>query len=266
MKFRKAANPNAEMPFLDHLEELRWRILWSVIALTIASIGSFFVVTSFDVIGLLKQPAEQYLMNNDGKLVFLAITDPFFITLRLAISMGFVLASPIIFYQVWSFLSPALLPRERRAIVPSLYMGLVLFIGGAALAYFFALPFTVKFMTGFQSDSLVQMITANDYFAFVLKLMLGFGIMFEMPVIIMILAAMGLASSRFLREKRRYAYAGIAVAAAMITPGDVVVPTLILLGPLAVLYETSIGLARLVERKRQSEVEESSTDALPEGV
>jgi sec-independent protein translocase protein TatC len=253
------------MPFLEHLEELRWRILWSLIALIVASIASFFVVSYFDVIGLLKRPADPFLASSGGKLIYLDVTGSFFITLRVAVSMGFVLASPIIFYQVWSFLSPALLARERRAIIPSLYLGLVLFSAGAALAYLVALPFTMRFMTGFQSDSLVQMLTANDYFAFVLKLMLGFGVMFEMPVIIMVLTAMGLASSRFFIAKRRFALAALAVVSAMITPGDVIVPTLILLGPLVVLYEISILLSKLVERKRQAGVEDSSADALPEG-
>jgi sec-independent protein translocase protein TatC len=182
------------------------------------------------------------------------------------VAIGIIAASPILFYHVWSFLSPALVPRERRAIVPALYLGLVLFAAGAALAYFAALPFTLRIMSQMQSATLVWMPTADNYFSFVVKLLLGFGVMFEMPVVIMVLTAVGLASSRFLAAKRRYAIAVMAILAAMITPGDVIVPTLILLGPLMLLYELSIVLARVVEKKRKLATEASENEILPEAL
>ena len=259
MKFRSASNSSAEMPFLDHLEELRWRILWSLLALVLCSVGAFFVVTYLDVIGLLKRPIEPYLEN--GELVFLAVTDPLFITFKVAVAIGFVVASPIIFYHVWTFLSPALLQKERRAIVPALYLGLILFAAGVALAYFAALPFTIEFMMNFQTESLEPMITAADYFSFVVKLLLAFGVVFEMPVVFSVLAAIGLVSSKFLKEKRRYAVAALVVLSAVITPGDAITATAILLGPLLLLYELSILLTKVVERGRLAE---SSDDALPE--
>ena len=260
MKFRTARNPTAEMPFLDHLEELRWRILWSLLALSLSTGLAFLVVMHWDFIGLLKRPIDPYLTEHGGKLVFLAVTDSFFVTLKIAIALGFVAASPIIFYQVWSFLAPALMPREKRAIVPSLYLGLILFAAGVALAYLVALPFTLKFMLNFQTESLEPQITAGYYFSFVLKLLLGFGAIFEMPVVILILAAMGLVNSRFLASKRRYAFAGMAIAASLLTPGDAITATVILMGPLLLLYELSIVLARIVERAR---VRSSSAEALP---
>jgi sec-independent protein translocase protein TatC len=262
MKWRVGRNATAEMPFLDHLEELRWRILWSLIALLAASLIAFFVVLEFNVIGLLKKPIEPYLMDNGGKLVILGVTEGFFISFKLAIAMGLVVASPIIFYQVWSFLSPALLPKERRAIIPALYLGLVLFAAGVALSYFVALPFTLKFMLNFQSDSLEPMITAPLYFSFVVKLLLAFGVMFEMPVVIMVLTAVGVANSRFLAAKRRYAVAIMAVLAAMITPGDAITATVIMMGPLLLLYELSILLAKAVERGKLKATEaEALTEA-----
>jgi sec-independent protein translocase protein TatC len=271
MKFRSTGKTSAEMPFLDHLEELRWRILWSMLAVLLCSIGAFFAVTSLNVIGFLMLPIVPYLEN--GKLIFLGVTDPLFITFKLAIAIGLVVASPIVFYHVWSFLSPALLPRERRAIVPALYLGLVLFAGGVALAYMIALPFTIEFMMNFQVASLEPNITAGFYFSFVTKLLLAFGIMFEMPVAVLVLSALGLVTSGFLRAKRRYAIAILAIVAAMITPGDAVTATVILLGPLLVLYELSIGLARLVERGRAraaaadaAEAAEETRDAMPEAL
>jgi sec-independent protein translocase protein TatC len=259
------------MPFLDHLEELRWRILWSLIALVVCSFLAFFVVLKWDVIALLKHPIEPYLVNNGGKLIILGVTDGFFISFKIAIAMGVVAAFPIIFYQVWSFLAPALMPKEKKAIVPALYLGVVLFAAGCAMAYYAALPFTLKFMLSFKSESLEPQITAPLYFSFVVKLLLGFGVMFEMPVVIMVLTAIGVANSKFLASKRRYALGAMAILAAMITPGDAITATVILMGPLMLLYELSIILARLVERGKRRDEEadaaaelESGSDALSE--
>jgi sec-independent protein translocase protein TatC len=263
MKFPRSQNPTAEMPFLDHLEELRWRILWSLLALIVLGMLSFFVVMKYDVIGLLKKPIDPYLVSNDGKLIFLGVTEPFFVSLKLAVAMGIVLASPIIFYQLWAFLSPALNKREKRAIVPALYLGLVLFAAGAALAYFAALPFTLRFMLTFQAESLQPQITAGFYFSFVTKLMLGFGAMFEMPVVTMVLTAIGITNSKFLASKRRYAVAGMAILASMITPGDAITATFILMGPLLLLYEVSIVLAKMVERGRLKTANEEALEAGP---
>ncbi len=242
-------NQSAEMPFLDHLEELRWRIIWALLALIIATAIGFLVVWTVPVVELLKQPIDPYLP--DGKLIFLAVTDAFFVKLKIAFALGFVLASPIVFYQAWAFFAPALTKRERGTIVPALYLGLILFAAGVALAYFVALPFTLQFMFSIETDTMIPQITAGLYFGFVLKLLLGFGVLFELPVVVLILSAIGLITSQFLRSKRRYAVAGMAILAALITPGDAITATVVLMGPLLLLYELSIGLAVLVERSRR---------------
>ncbi|MGH7501419.1 MAG: twin-arginine translocase subunit TatC [Longimicrobiales bacterium] len=260
MKFRRSRN--SEMPFLDHLEELRWRILWSLLALIVATALSMVVVMNFDVVGLLKRPIDPYVVAEDGKLVYLGPTDPIFIIIKIALSMGFVLASPIVFYHTWAFLSPALLPRERKAIVPALYLGLILFAAGVLLAYFVALPFTLRFTMSLLSESLAPQITAGLYFGFVIRLLLGFGVLFEMPVVVLILSSIGLITSQFLKSKRRYAIAGMAVLSALITPGDAITATLVLMGPLILLYELSIGLAKLVERGRERAAE-AEVEAVP---
>lgn len=118
MKFKLAGRSAAEMPFLDHLEELRWRILWSLIALAIGAGIGFFLVTRFDVIGILKRPLDPII--DSAKLIALSPTTPFVVTLKLALAGGFILVWPIIAYHAWVFLSPALLPRERRAIIPEI--------------------------------------------------------------------------------------------------------------------------------------------------
>lgn len=234
------------MPFLDHLEELRWRIFYSVIALVVCSIIGFVIVFVFDAAPFLIAPVEPYLP--DGKLQYLGPADPLFILLQLSILVGIVLSFPVILYQVWSFLSPALEKREKRIIVPSLYFGMLLFIAGAALAYYVALPVSLRFLVGLMTDLLEPAITAGEYISFVVRLLLAFGIVFELPVVVMILSALGLVTPEFLRRKRRHALVVITVLASLLSPGDAVQVTVLLMGPLVVLYEVSILLSKMIYR------------------
>ena len=144
-------NPKGEMPFLDHLEELRWRIFKGGSALILAAIVGFVVVHYLKVTNILIRPALPFLP--EGKLAVFDPLTPFFFELKLAIILGILIAFPIILYQLWSFLSPALERREKRIIIPALYMGLLLFAFGVSLAYFIALPITLKFLYGFQTDT-----------------------------------------------------------------------------------------------------------------
>ena len=237
------------MPFLDHLEELRWRLLKSIAAVVIGTLIGFLLVTQFNVLELLIDPLRPII--GEQKLKYLSPGDPFFVTLGLAVTVGLLLAFPIVASQIWGFISPALLPREKKAIVPALYLGLVLFAGGVALAYYIVLPMTLKFFMGFQTASLEQNIVIGPYIGLVVKVLLAFGILFELPVVILVLAALGLVTSKFLAEKRRYAIAAIGVVAAIATPGDAVTLTIFMMGPLILLYELSIFLARFVERRRR---------------
>ncbi|HET9439252.1 MAG TPA: twin-arginine translocase subunit TatC [Longimicrobiales bacterium] len=256
MIFRSKKNPPAgEMPFLDHLEELRWRLLWSILAVLVGTLVGFWIVTHFNVLEILINPVRPFIANE--KLKYLSPGDPFFVTLKLAITVGLILAFPIVVAQVWGFVSPALMPRERRAIIPALYLGLLLFCAGVALAYYLVVPMTLKFMMSFQTATLEQNIVIGPYMGFVVKILLAFGILFELPVVVMVLAALGLITSRFMIEKRRYAIAGMAVIAAFVTPGDAVTLTIFMIGPLLLLYELSIGLAKMIERRRARALVES---------
>jgi sec-independent protein translocase protein TatC len=241
--------PAGEMPFLDHLEELRWRLIWCLIAVLVCAVAGFFLVTRLDVLGILIEPIKPFL--HGGKLKFLSPTEPFFITLKLAISVGLVLASPIVVYQVWAFLAPALLPHEKRIIVPALYLGLVLFGLGVLMSYKIVLPMTLDFTMGFQTESLEQSIVIGEYLGFVTRLLLAFGGVFELPVVILILSSMGLVTPEFLAGKRRHAIVIITVLASVLTPGDVITLTLMMMAPLILLYEFSIFLSRLVTRRRR---------------
>ena len=248
-----------EMPFLDHLEELRWRILWSLLAVTFASVIGFLLVMKLNVLGILIRPIEPFL--EGSRLKYLSPMEPFFITLRLGILTGLILASPVVIYQAWAFFSPALLPSEKRVIMPALFMGLVLFAIGVTAAYIVVLPMTLKFTMGFQTEALEQAITIGPYLEVVTRVLLAFGAVFELPVVILILSALGLVTPEFLASKRRHAIAIIAVTASVLTPGDVITLTILMMVPLIALYELSIVLSRLVVRRRAAAAAEAEAAA-----
>jgi sec-independent protein translocase protein TatC len=240
---------SAEMPFLDHLEELRWRIIWSLAALVVGVGVAFFLVMKFNLLLWMQGPMLPYL--HGRRLVYTHPGDGFSILLQTAIIVGVVLALPVIIYQVWAFLSPALYQKEKRIAVPVIVGAVLLFIGGAALAWYFVLPMTLKFLSALGDEAFDQMITASDYFGFVTSMVLAMGAVFELPIAILLLSAIGLVTPKFLSKYRRHALLASYLAAAIITPGDLFVTSVALMVPLYLLYELSIGLSFLVYRKRQ---------------
>jgi len=257
-------NPRGEMPFLDHLEELRWRILWSLLAIAIGTAIGFALVYKFHVLELLLEPVRAARSDPNFKLQYLSPGDPFFITLKLAILVGVILAFPVVVYQAWAFLSPALEKHERRAIVPALYLGLVLFVAGVAMAYFFALPVTMQFFQAFEGPSLEEQLEVGKTLAFVTKLLLVFGVIFELPVVIMLLTAIGLVTPEFLRAKRRHAVVVMAIVASLMTPGDIITLTVMMMVPLVFLYELSIFLSSGIVRRRRARQERERLEAHPQ--
>jgi sec-independent protein translocase protein TatC len=243
-----AKNSTGEMPFLDHLEELRWRIVWSLGAVIVGVIAGFTLVTRFHLIRVLQQPIAPYL---PGKLVYTSPADPFSITLNAAIIIGIIIASPVLIYQVWAFLSPALHRHEKRVVIPVIIGAVMLFVGGVAMSFFFVLPMILKFLMNFQAESLEPMITAAGYFSMVSTLALTFGAAFELPVLILALAALGLVTPKFLSKFRPYALVIAFLVSAIVTPGDIFLATLALCVPLYLLYEASIILAFIIFRKRE---------------
>jgi sec-independent protein translocase protein TatC len=248
-------NPKGEMPFLDHLEELRWRIFKAGAAFILCMLGGFAVVHYAHVTAILIKPALPYLPQ--GKLAVFHPITPFFFELKLAIILGILFSLPIIMFQLWSFLAPALEKRERRVIVPALYGGLLLFALGVSIGYYGAMPVSLKFLYSFQSETSMWMIGMDEYLSFVLGLLLSFGIIFELPVIIMILASLGLVTPKFLRQYRRHFVVIATVVASAMSPGDAVTVTLMMMLPLIVLYEIGIVLAVFV-KKPVKEVPEST--------
>jgi len=236
------------MPFLDHLEELRWRILYSLLAVVVGTLVGWVIVEHVDVIGLLIEPIKPLIPG--GKLRVTSPTDPFFITLKFAFVMGLVLASPVVGYQAWAFLTPALYERERRLIIPALSAGALLFLAGASAAYLWVLPRALGVLLSFQQNVFDPLITADKYFAFAAQLIIAFGVVTELPLVVVILAILGLVTPQFLARNRRYAIAISAVASALLAPPDAV-SMLLMMGPLWLLYEVSIWCAWVVEKRRR---------------
>jgi sec-independent protein translocase protein TatC len=244
------------MPFLDHLEELRWRILWSMLAIGIGTAIGFWLVWHFDALELLMLPIRRAWDDPDLRLIYLSPADPFFVMLRLAIYCGLILAFPIVVYQIWTFLSPALEKREKRAVIPALYLGMLLFIAGVALCYFAALPVTLEFFQRFLLASLEGQLEINQTLGFMVKMLLAFGAVFELPIVIALLSVVGLVTPEFLRAKRRHAIVLITVLASFITPGDAITLTVMMMLPLVLLYELGIFLSVVIYRGKRSRAAE----------
>jgi sec-independent protein translocase protein TatC len=237
-----------EMPFLDHLEELRWRIIWSLAALIVSVGVAFWVLLQFDVIGLLEKPILPYL--NGHKLVYTHPGDPFSIVLNASIALGAAIALPVVFYQLWSFISPALHRHEKKLVMPMFAFATVLFASGVSLAWFVVLPLALPWLMNFGGPSLDPMITASEYFGFAISMTLAFGICFELPIVIVSLALLGIATPQFLNKFRRHAIVVCVVIGAFLTPGDLVWTTIAMAVPLYLLYEVSVLLTIIIYRRR----------------
>jgi sec-independent protein translocase protein TatC len=249
-----AKSKPSEMPFLDHLEELRWRLVWSFAALGIGVGIGFFLSVHYDMIALLASPIAPYLV--DHKLRYTHPVDTFSITIQIAMVIGGVIAAPVILYQIWAFLAPALHRREKRVVIPVIVSAVTLFAMGVALAFFFVLPMSFKFLLNFQSESMEPMITASDYFGFISTLCLIFGATFELPLAIAALTLLGIVTPQFLSKYRRHAIVACWAVAAIITPGDFLGTTLALAIPMYLLYEVSVIISYTIYRRRERRLAE----------
>lgn len=237
-----------EMPFLDHLEELRTRLIWSLAAVGVASVAGFFVVTELHLIRLLEAPIRDLLPAE--RLLFTNPTTPVVVTFKLSFVVGVILALPFLAYHAWSFFSPALHDNERRYVVPALWVAFLLFLAGLAMAYFVVLPLGLEFLLSFQAESLEPIITVDEYLRFATRMILAFGIIFEMPVVLVLLSFLGVVTPDGLRTYRRHAVVVIAGVAAILTPADIGT-MMLMMGPMIALYEVSVWLVALIHRRRK---------------
>jgi sec-independent protein translocase protein TatC len=243
------------MPLLDHLIELRRRLLWSVVAFFICFLVSYYF--SDRIYFFLAEPLAQVLReqgNPDPHLIYTQLYEAFFTRIKVAFFGGAFIGFPVIATQLWLFVAPGLYRSEKRALLPFLAATPVLFVLGAALAYYFVFPFAWRFFASFQSTTggggvpIELLPRVSEYLDLVMKLIFAFGITFQLPVALTLLAKVGITSSAQLKKFRRYAYVGMFVIAAILAPPDVITQTGLAL-PLIALYEISILCAGWVETK-----------------
>jgi len=235
-------------PLLDHLIELRRRLLWSLAALAAAFAISFYFARP--IFAILVQPL---LKAGQGRLIYTNIFEAFFVEIKVAFFAAIMLAFPIIANQLWQFVAPGLYRQEKKAFLPFLLMTPFLFLAGAALAYFVAMPLALHFLLSYQGNiGGVQQLAlpgVGNYLDFVTKFIFGFGVAFLLPVLLMLLERAGIVTRRQLKSGRRYAVVIAFVIAAVLTPPDVV-SQLTLAVPLVLLYEVALIAIWFTERRR----------------
>jgi len=235
----------SRMSLVEHLEEFRSRIVRSLIAMAIAFIFCWLVVEQ--LADFLAQPIYAALPEG-SRLTFLGVTDPFVIYVKVAALAALFVASPAILYQAWRFIAPGLYQKEKRRALPFILAGTFFFLAGGAFAYYVAFPFAVNFLIG-MGEAFQPMITVEKYFKFLLYVILGLGLMFELPIVIFLLASMGVVTPGFLMRHFRWAVLLIFVAAALITPTPDVVNLCLFALPTILLYLLGVGAAALVVKK-----------------
>ena len=232
------------MGFLDHLEELRKRLLYSALAIAVCTGLAFYFAD--ELIALLTAPMQ------GQKLYVTEVTGSFMAYFKISLFAGLILALPFVFYQLWSFVSPGLRRSEIKMVLPLVLVSTLLFASGAAFCYFLILPVSLKFLLEFSGDLFQPMITVSSYIGFVGGMVLAFGLGFQIPVIAFALAKMGMVTGPGLAGARRYAVMVILIASAILTPTPDIVTQLLLAGPIYILYEASIVIAYVVGRKQSS--------------
>lgn len=262
-----ADDPTARMSFFDHLAELRTRLLWVV-----ASIGIGFCVGllfSREAYAFLAQPMMDALRGAGlgDKLISTSPLGPLRLYISTGLYLGIVIASPMVLYQVWLFVAPGLYRNERRAVVSFIFSGVFLFLAGTAFAYLVLLPFTLKFLASmFVEGGFAAYISINEYFDLVLVILLGLGLIFQLPILIFILSVFGIVTPRFLWDNFQYAVLVIAMLAAIITPTTDVVTMMVFMVPMLGLYVVGIAVSAAVVRSKKKAAGEPVASLRPLGI
>ncbi len=253
--------PENDMTLIEHIGELRKRLTILVVFFVLAIIISFF----------LAQPLIQYLQyTEEAKNLTLnafKVTDPLKIFMQVTMVLALIMTSPLIMYQFWAFISPGLLDKERRATLSYIPFSVLLFLGGIAFAYLILFPYVIGFMLTISDNMNIQeTIGINEYFQFLFQITLPFGLIFQLPVVMLFLTRLGIITPMLMTKYRKYAYLGLVIIAAFITPPDIVSHMIVTL-PLIILYEFSVLIAKVGYRKflkaEQQQAIEEQQESLP---
>jgi len=242
-------NEDDKLPFTGHLEELRRRLIVCFIAVAIGFAACYgFKEWLFQI--LVAPLAE--VMGEGDSLIFTGLPEAFFTYLKVAFLAGLMLAAPVIFYQFWMFVSPGLYRKEKRLLLPIIFLSSFFFVGGALFGYFIVFPWGFKFFLGFATETIRPLPSMKEYLSFSSKMLIAFGLVFELPLVLTFMSRLGLVSVDFLKKNRKYALLLFFIGAAILTPPDVITQIMMAL-PLMLLYEVSIIGARIFARKPMDE-------------
>jgi sec-independent protein translocase protein TatC len=248
----KEDSPGAEMTFIEHLEELRRRILVSLATLAVCFAEIYILRLDKTLVKYFKMPMDQAIAGK-GHFQFLSPTEGFVFDLKISLLASVFAASPMIFYQFWKFIAPALYKKEKKYVLPFILSSTFLFVGGAAFGYFVIFPFAFRYFAQFTFLGTEINPRLSDYFTFATRVLLAFGLVFEFPLVAVFLGRIGLIGPGFFNRNRKYAIIVIFIAAAMLTPGPDPLSQILLAVPLWFLYELSALLVWILRPKNQDE-------------
>ena len=244
-----------KLPLTSHLQELRTRLILSFVAI---GVGFGLCYTfSQPLFNILAAPLLK-VMPVGGSLIFTSVAEAFFTYMKVGFIGGLILASPFVLYQIWAFVAPGLYRNEKRYVIPYVFLGPFFFALGIFFGYFVALPVGFKFLLGYATDFIKPMPSVKEYLSFSIKFLLAFGLVFEFPVVLLLLARIGVVDARTLARQRKYAILLIFIFAAVVTPPDLISQVIMAL-PLMGLYELSILLAKVFGKKTQAVTSEGDT-------
>lgn len=246
--FEPGPEDDVQLPLLGHLAELRDRLKWSVLAV----FAGFAVSYGFakHIHRWLMAPVYAALPDDKRILYFTGAVEPFFVYLKVAIYTGIFLAIPVILYQVWGFVAPGLYRNERRVVVPFIVLGTLFFVAGGAFAHYLVLPFAFSFLiTEFSQPEILPMLTMGEQLSLILTMTLAFALVFELPILLALLAKLGVVQVGTLKRTRRYAIVACVAAAAIITPTGDPFNLMLMAVPMVLCYELGIFMAGFVEKK-----------------
>lgn len=241
------------LPFLQHLEDLRKVIIVSLAAIGLASIGAFIFVSQ--ILEILLRPLKPLGI----KPMFTGVAEGLFFKFKVALVAGVILAAPVIIWQIWRFVVPALYPNEKRYVLRLVPISIVLFAGGVVLGYYTIFPILVYVLINLAAE-FTPLINVSQYLSFTLSFLIPFGLMFEFPVVIYFLAQIGVVKPELLISKRKYAIVIIIILAAVLTPGPDPISQLIMAAPMLILYEAGIIVSKLVVRKKRNRAVELANE------
>lgn len=247
------SDPEEKSPFTEHLGELRDRLIHSFIAVGLGFVAAYFFKEQ--LFEILTAPLVTAMAKNgNAKLIYTGLPEAFFIYLKVSLLAGITLATPVLFYEFWMFVSPGLYREEKKYILPIIILSLIFFIAGASFGYFIVFPYGFQFFLGFTTETIQAMPSMKEYLSFASKMLLAFGFVFELPLVLTFLSRMGLVTPAFLKKNRKYALLLFFVVAAILTPPDVMSQIMMAM-PLILLYEIGILGARLFGKKSRSDGE-----------